>query len=235
MPEEIRVKPYVICHMVSSVDGRILPGRWHPQSYGGDLYERLHTQFAAQAWAVGRVTGQEFAKAKAYPAQRQVRFSREPWFARRDAAVYAVVFDAQGKIAWGRSDIGGDPIVAVLAQTVSDDYLAGLRDDKVSYIFAGEGSIDLGRALELLNQELGVQRLLLEGGGVVNGNFLRAGLIDDVSLIVWPAMDGAAGAPSVFDSAAEDAGRAAPVHAMTLLHSESFADGAVWLRYRISY
>jgi riboflavin biosynthesis pyrimidine reductase len=199
MPEETRVKPYVICHMVSSVDGRILPGRWHPQSYGGDLYERLHTQFAAQAWAVGRVTGQEFAKAKAYPAQRQVRFSREPWFARRDAAVYAVVFDAQGKIAWGRSDIGGDPIVAVLAQTVSDDYLAGLRDDKVSYIFAG------------------------------------AGLIDDVSLIVWPAMDGAAGAPSVFDSAAEDAGRAAPVHAMTLLHSESFADGAVWLRYRISY
>jgi hypothetical protein len=122
MPEEIRVKPYVICHMVSSVDGRILPGRWHPQSYGGDLYERLHTQFAAQAWAVGRVTGQEFAKAKAYPAQRQVRFSREPWFARRDAAVYAVVFDAQGKIAWGRSDIGGDPIVAVLAQTVSDDF-----------------------------------------------------------------------------------------------------------------
>jgi riboflavin biosynthesis pyrimidine reductase len=51
----------------------------------------------------------------------------------------------------------------------------------VSYIFAGEQDLDLGLALEILNRELGIKRLLLEGGGVSNGAFLRAGLIDEVT------------------------------------------------------
>ena len=34
---------------------------------------------------------------------------------------------AHGKIAWGRADIGDDPIVVVLAEKVSDAHLAGLR------------------------------------------------------------------------------------------------------------
>src|SRR5215468_4625884 len=85
--------------------------------------------------------------------------------------------DGQGKIAWGRSDIGGDPVVAVLTKQVSDPHLAGLRHDGVSYIFAGEQELDLGLALEILNRELGIERLLLEGGRGSNGAFLRAGLI----------------------------------------------------------
>ena len=77
------MKPYVICHMASSIDGRILPSRWRPHGIEGDLYERLHTQFAAQAWLIGRVTGQEFAKAKAYSNETSSQFPREPWFARQ--------------------------------------------------------------------------------------------------------------------------------------------------------
>ena len=129
---------------------------------------------------------------------------------------YGIALDAQGKIAWGRSDIGGDPIVAVLTERVSDAHLAGLRRDGVSYIFAGERELDLGLALEILNRELGLERLLLEGGGGSNGAFLRAGLIDEVSLAVCPAIDGARGAPSVFDSGDKDAGVAAPIRSMTL-------------------
>lgn len=227
------MKPYVICHMASSVDGRILPSRWRPHGIEGDLYERLHAQFAAQAWMIGRVTGQEFANGSAYPSNTTSQLPREPWLARRDAATYAVVLDAHGKIAWGRSDIGGDPIVVVLTETVSDAHLAGLRSDNVSYFFAGESTIDLGRALEFIYRELGVQRLLLEGGGVVNGSFLRAGLIDEVSLIVWPVVDGAAGGPCIFDSTPEDANETAPVRAMQLLHNESTSNGSVWLRYRL--
>jgi riboflavin biosynthesis pyrimidine reductase len=70
----------------------------------------------------------------------------------------------RGKIAWGRSDIGGDPIVALLTERVSDAHLAGLRKDGVSYIFAGEQDLDLVLALEMLNRELGVKRLLVECG-----------------------------------------------------------------------
>ena len=228
------MKPYVICHMAASIDGRILPGRWRPRGLETDLYERLHTQLDGQAWLVGRVTGQEFAKAQAYPPEVDERFPRQAWFARKDASSYGVVLDAEGKIAWGRGDIGGDPIVVVLTEQVADAHLAGLRSDGVSYIFAGERRLDLGEALEILNRELGVERLLLEGGGVANGAFLRAGLVDEVSLILWPAIDGAAGAPSVFDSTPEDADRLAPLRTMQRLDCEALEDGAVWLRYKVA-
>src|SRR5215471_9710824 len=177
------MKPHVICLMVMSVDGRTLPSRWRPAGAApGGLFERLHEELAGDAWLVGRVTGQEFAKSKDYPARTDETFPREPWFVRRDAKAYGVVLDAHGKIAWGRADIGGDPIVVVLAEAVSDAHLAGLRSEGVSYIFGGKSQLDLALTLDVLNRELGVKRLLLEGGGGANGAFLRAGLIDEFNL-----------------------------------------------------
>jgi riboflavin biosynthesis pyrimidine reductase len=227
------MKPHVICHMVASVDGRILASRWRPEGVGAGLFERLHERLGGEAWLVGRVTGQEYAKSEPYPAHTDQIYPREPWFAWRDAGAWGVVLDAHGKIAWGRSDIGGDPIVAVLTEQVSDAHLAGLRKDGVSYVFAGARELDLGLALEILNRELGVERLLLEGGGGANGAFLRAGLIDEISLVICPAVDGAKGAPSIFDSSDADAGRAAPVRAMTLASCQVLEGDAVWLRYRL--
>jgi riboflavin biosynthesis pyrimidine reductase len=227
------MKPHVICHMAASVDGRTLSSRWRPKGVGGGLFERLHEELGGDAWLVGRVTGQEFAKGKAYAGHTHETFPRDAWFARRDAKAYGVVLDAHGKIVWGRSDIGGDPIVVVLCGRVSDAHLAGLRGDGVSYIFAGKTQLDLGLALDVLNRELGIKRLLLEGGGGANGAFLRAGLVDEISLILCPAVDGAKGAPSVFDSSDAEAGQPAPVQTMTLESSQVLDDGAVWLRYRV--
>jgi riboflavin biosynthesis pyrimidine reductase len=228
------VKPYVICHMVTSIDGRVWASRWRPAGNRmPGLFERLHEKLGNGSWLIGRVTGSEYAKAKAYLDHAPERFPREPWFARRDAAAYGIALDAHGKIAWGRSEIGGDPIVAVLTEEVCDAHLAGLRADGVSYIFAGKEVLDLGLALEILNRELGIERLLIEGGGVSNGSFLRAGLIDEISLAICPTVDGARGVPHVFDSGEADADLRAPIRAMTLESSEVLDGGAVWLRYRL--
>ena len=115
------MKPHVICHMVSSVDGRILSSRMRPKgANSGGLFERLHDELKGDAWLIGRVTGREFAKRESYPAQASQAFPREHWFARRDAAAWGIALDRHGKNAWGRSDIGGDPIVVVLSEQVSD-------------------------------------------------------------------------------------------------------------------
>ena len=135
------MRPHVICHMVASLDGRTLPSRWAPSEVNlHGAYERLHEKLDGQAWLVGRVTGQEFAKSQAYPDGPGESVPRQSWFAQKDAGAYAVVLDANGKIAWGRGDIGGDPIVVILTEAVSDAHLAGLRQDGVSYIFAGPSS-----------------------------------------------------------------------------------------------
>ena len=47
------MKPYVICHMMSSVDGHILPDRWHPLVEDRGLYERLHNELGCDAWLEG--------------------------------------------------------------------------------------------------------------------------------------------------------------------------------------
>jgi riboflavin biosynthesis pyrimidine reductase len=219
--------------MVCSVDGRTLNSRWRPRRAGGELFERIHDELAGDAWLIGRVTGQEFAKGKAYPTSATARFPRESWFARRDAKAYGVVLDAHGKIVWGRSDIGGDPIVVILSEDVPDAHLAGLRSEGVSWIFAGKSKLDLALALDILNRELGVKRLLLEGGGGANGAFLRAGLVDELNLVICPAVDGAKGAPSVFDSTEAETDHRAPVTAMTLESSKALDGGAMLLRYRI--
>jgi riboflavin biosynthesis pyrimidine reductase len=193
----------------------------------------VHEVLAGDAWLIGRVTGQEFAKGKPYPVSTKTTFPREPWFARRDARTYGVVLDAHGRIAWGRSDIGNDPIVVVLSETVSDAHLAGLRSEGVSYIFAGKSQLDLALTLDILNRELGVKRLLLEGGGGTNGAFMRAGLVDELNLVLCPAVDGTKGAPSVFDSTETEADQRAPITAMSLESSQALEGGAMLLRYRI--
>src|SRR5947199_10167202 len=120
--------------MTAGADGRILGRRWRPaENRMAGLFERLHDQLGGGSWLIGRVTGSEYAKAKAYPDRTGQTYPREPWLVRRDAAApsiaWGIALDARGKIAWGRSEIGGDPIVVVLTRQVSDAHLAGLRRD----------------------------------------------------------------------------------------------------------
>jgi riboflavin biosynthesis pyrimidine reductase len=147
------MKPYVICLVACSVDGRTLASRWRPRGSAGDYFEQVHEELAGDAWLIGRVTGQEFAKGQAYPAATQT-FPREPWLPRGKAKAYGIVLDAHGKIGWGRSDIGGDPIVAVLSESVTDAHLAGRRGEGVYYIFAGKSQLDLALTLDILNRDL---------------------------------------------------------------------------------
>jgi hypothetical protein len=71
------MKPYVICHIVSSVDGRILDSRWRSSgNRTGGLFECLHDLLGGDAWLVGRVTGEEFAKAEPYPDQTHQTYPR---------------------------------------------------------------------------------------------------------------------------------------------------------------
>ena len=228
------MKPYVLCHMVTSVDGRIWGSRWRPKAnVVPNLFEKLHDQMGGGSWLCGRVTAQEFAKGKGlvYPATEK-KFPREDWYADRAAKTWGIFLDAHGKAVWHRRDVGGDAILVILTEAVPDSHLAGLQSDGVSYIFAGKTEIDLAAALEILNRELGIARLFLEGGGGANGALLRAGLIDEISLVISPAVDGSSGAPSVFNSGDVDLGPA-PIERMTLASHEVLEGGAVWLRYRL--
>src|SRR3954452_4876686 len=95
---EIRMKPYVICLMHSSLDGRTHPSRWRPKGAGTDWFEKIHAELGGDAWVIGRVAGSEFAKGKPYPTTAGGKLRDQSWFAGRDAKPFAVAFETKGKI-----------------------------------------------------------------------------------------------------------------------------------------
>lgn len=224
------MKPYVICHMGSSIEGRIVPRHWpkSSQSFLGEVYERLHQEFKADAWIVGRVTMAEFAKGEPKPVAEVETFPRVTW--KNPAAQhgpYAVALDQGGKLHLNTDRVNGDALVAILTEQVSDEHLAELRRDGISYIFAGEKKLDLSLALDLLNRDFGISRLLLEGGGGINGSFLEAGPIDEISLLLMPIADGHADMPTTFD------GVTRPSQVLSLLSVDRLENDLLHLRYAV--
>ncbi|MBN9216719.1 MAG: RibD family protein [Mesorhizobium sp.] len=230
------MKPHVICHMLASLDGSLHPSRYTASPDGGvpdwsGLYEKIHGDLEGDAWIVGRVTMAEMSKAAAHPPAQAGKVDRPYHFARRDAGSFAVALDASGKLHFSKPDIGGDHVVVLLGSGVPDSHLAELAADGVSYIVSESADIDLAAMLDVLARELGIRRLLLEGGAGINGSFLAAGLVDELSLLVAPALDARAGNQGFVEFG--ESGLAGKMQ-LSLKGCEALAHGLVHLRYAVS-
>jgi 2,5-diamino-6-(ribosylamino)-4(3H)-pyrimidinone 5'-phosphate reductase len=227
-------RPRVVCHMMASVDGRIVVDRWPVSAEERRQYELVHAQYDADGWICGRVTMEPFAGAVRSDAEvareHATEGARDDFRAPGQHASYAFAIDASGRLAWESNDIDGDHVVAILSRRVSDAYLAFLRQRGVSYLLAGTREVDLPLALQKIGARFGVRTLLLEGGGRINGGMLRAGLIDEVSLLLAPVADGRMGTPALFDVSGDGA---APFR-LALEGVERRVDDFLWLRYRVS-
>lgn len=154
-------RPYVICHMTSSVDGRIKVRRWKTLD-ADSHYERVHGELEGDAWMCGRVTMQGYADS-ADPLPEPIRddgvpVPRTDHVARRDAPGYAVALDARGRLDWGaRNTIEGDHVVVVLTESVPDPHLRALRAGGQSYLFAGERTVDFALAAAKLRTLFGIE------------------------------------------------------------------------------
>lgn len=232
------MRPRIVCHMMSSVDGKL-----HPSRYSRPLdvekavlhghYDRTAATFGAQGWIVGRVTMAEVVKDER-PASIGTGTSgpREAWFAPGRGASFAVAIDPDGKLHYPMPTVGQDSIVTVLGTHVRDTYLAELRESGVSYVFAGSDGRDLAEGLQALSQGLGVTTLLLEGGAAINAAFLHAGLIDEISVLVFPGLDAVAGVQSIFEG--PETGVPGYGRPLALKAVETLEGGMVWLRYEVS-
>jgi riboflavin biosynthesis pyrimidine reductase len=225
--------PRVICHMAASVDGRIVVDGWPAAAAVRRQYELVHASYEADGWICGRVTMEPFAKRVRSEAEvaREVPPGavREDFRAPGAWSTFAVAVDSKGRLAWESNEIDGDHVVAVLSERVSDEYLAFLRDRGVSYLLAGARDVDLPRALEKIGQRFGVRTLMLEGGGRINGGMLRAGLIDEVSLLIAPVADGRVGTPALVDVDGDDV----TPYRLALDTVERRPGDVLWVRYRV--
>lgn len=198
------MRPYVICHMMPSLDGRLRTEGWDIPDAAHEEYDRTADTYRAQAWLVGRTTMEEFADGR-WKAAKRKRTERVPagdFVAPKLGERYGVALDSAGKLAWKESTTEGDSVIVALSEAVPQAYLAYLRERGISYLFAGKraGELNLSTVLSKLRTKWDIKRLLLEGGGKTTGAFLRAGLIDEFSLLLTPVADGRMGEPALFDT-----------------------------------
>jgi len=226
-------RPRVICHMIASVDGRIVTDGWPLSPELRRHFEQVHASYDPDGWICGRVTMEPLAKrvrSEAEVAREHAGGApREDFRAPGAHESFAFAVDPSGRLAWESNDIDGDQVVAILSERVSDEYLAFLRARGVSYLLAGARDVDLVVALEKIGARFGVRTLMLEGGGRINGGMLRARLIDEVSLLVAPVADGRVGTPALFDVHGDGV---AP-RRLALESVERRANDVLWLRYRV--
>ena len=222
---------YVICHSASSVDGRIQSKRWDLPKI--NFFEGPAAQIKADAWVVGRVTMQEFCSQRSprLPTGGP-RVPKGDFVGAHATNTYAVVIDPQGKCRWDTNLVTTDHVIEVLTERVSAAYLRHLRDKQVSYVFAGRREINLKLALKKLTRHFGITRCRIDGGGGVNGSFLKAGLIDEISHVVVPLADGSLNTPTMFD--AEDGRSRRRATNLRLKSIDKLGAGILWIRYAVT-
>ena len=230
------MRPYVVCLMESSLDGRLHPSRWTRSPDGtpkdwSAIYASTHDDLKVDAWMVGRVTMAEMAKGQPHLPEKSVPQKRPHHFAAGHKKPYAVALYRSGKLHFARSDVGGDHVIVLLGRGVPDSHLAELKGDGISYIVADRSEIDLAGALETLRKEFAIERLALEGGGVINGSFLAARLVDELIVIIGPGVDGRADSPSIVE--AGETGLQGRVK-LSLRKCETLEHGAVRLTYSVT-
>jgi riboflavin biosynthesis pyrimidine reductase len=229
------MKPEVACLMLSSVDGRLNPSQWSHSPDGNsdrwtEVYEELHKRLAGDAWMVGRVTMAEMSKATAHPSGKSGPASRAVYRADPEARSFAVALDPAGKLHFSKSTVSGDHVIVLLSATVGDEHLHELMSDGVSYVVATGPHVDLAVALDILKREFGIDRLLLEGGGGVNGSLIAAGLVDELHVLMAPALEGRTSSRSIVETG--DDSLLGKIE-MSLASCEQIDGGVVYLRYKI--
>lgn len=233
------MRPKIICHMITSLDGRLLPSRWSDSADAKiwDLieahYEPVAGKLNAGGWVVGRKTMVEYIGQDEYPELLGTAMPRANAFADAQGKHLAIAIDPQGRLRPKPGDLEDEHLVLVLSERVPNTTLAKLTQAGVSYVFAGPDGDRVEQALEAIGEAFGVDRLLLEGGGVTNGAFWAAGLIDEFSVLICPTLDGLKGVPSIVDAMGDADQLPGEGQGLRLVSSEVLDGGVVWLRHEV--
>lgn len=221
-------KPYIICHMMISIDGRIDCAMTSQLSGVSDYYTTLD-EIDVPTTVSGRVTAElEMAMPGNFKPDNEETYACEGFSKKADAKGYEVIIDTKGTLLWDDANGMSKPYLIIVSENVTKEYLNYLDSKNISWIACGKERVNLERASEILAEEFGVERMGIVGGSKINTAFLEAGLLDEISILIGAGIDGRGGMPAVFDGLDMDHS----VTGLKLTDVKGFESGAVWIRYK---
>ncbi|MFB3113796.1 MAG: 2,5-diamino-6-(ribosylamino)-4(3H)-pyrimidinone 5'-phosphate reductase [Nitrosopumilaceae archaeon] len=103
-----------------------------------------------------------------------------------------IILDSRGKIS-SKSKIiktcNKIPTILAVSKNISNKNLQRLKKYPLEIIIAGENKVNLKQLLKQLEKRK-IKKLLLEGGGTVNWEFIKQGLFDEIIVTVTPFLIG---------------------------------------------
>lgn len=226
---------------MGSVDGRILVERWSKPTTGialsdlTTLYAQLGQSFQTDAWTFGKRTVREiFPEEFQSIANRPAKEETPVFKGKHSGSGWFVSIDPEADIKYTDSTLRGDSILAVVDGSASAEYLTFLQAMDISYLVVADIH-NLRDVLEQLQAVFGIQSVLLKGGGALNAGMLAQGVIDELSYVVYPGIDGTAHSTSIFQSLGSAQTSIAGSQSLQLRSAEAKPHGAVWLRYTIHH
>lgn len=236
-------RPYIFCHMLTSLDGKIMGNYMDaPEcNAAGEVFYEIafgkERTYQHQGWLSGRVTTDDnFTFYRNPNLDESAGPVPEGDFVARRTDMYYVSIDLSGKLGWESDTLTYEDTTAhvleVLTGRASNAYKAFLRKLGISYIIAGEQELDYGLAMSKLKNMFGIETLMLGGGGVLNWSFIQAGMCDEISLVIAPCADGSTETQTLFQ--ARDGLSTDKAVGFTLKSAEVLAGDAVWLRYLVN-
>ena len=200
-------RPYIICHMVTSVDGKVTGDfLFRPEcKKATDIYYEMNREYKSQGsggFICGRITmetsftGGWYPDLSKYePVEKHLGSYMNCWCddMGENGDYYAIAFDPKGRLGWKKNVIededpgyDGARIIEVLKEKVDGRYLSYLEKMEIPYIIAGEDEINVPLALRLLFDHLTPTFYVLEGGSIINGSFIRTDCVDEISVVQAP-------------------------------------------------
>lgn len=146
------------------------------------------------------------------------------------------VVDSKGLVRWVYKEFPSEEwkgwhLLVLVAGHTPPEYLAYLRRENIPYLVVGQERVNLKQALGKLQSRLGVTSILSTSPGKLGGALLRAGLVDEINILVLPAIVGGFGTPSLFQSPELEQNEW-PTK-LKLIWAQVQNDGRVWLRYEV--
>jgi len=175
-------KPYVIIVSAATIDGRIASKTGYSRlSCPFDL-RRLHeVRASVDAIIVGANT---IINDDPSLTPRYVKANKNP---------IRVVIDGRLRIPLtARIVVNKEaPTIIVTTESAPIDKVMALKNNGVDVWIIGKDRVNLRETLERLYEEKGVRRVLVEGGGHLNWELIKEGLVDEIRLTISPYVFGA--------------------------------------------
>lgn len=237
-------KTHVTLHIFTSVDGKITGSfsKAKEAKIAGELFESIGFKedhpdsFHFDGWIYGSTTSKEFTGSALLDLEEPTQpIPAGDFIINQGKEKYFIAFDRKGSLAWqtNKTSYANQEayVIEVLTEMASDSYKNFLRKQQIPYLIAGKEQINIPLVFEKLATIYDASNLLLGGGGVLNWSFLDAGLVDEISLIVAPAVDGNPNDTDLFDASFSDNSR--PI-GFSLNAAQVLEGNTLWLRYQQS-